>query len=84
LKVICGVGEWTAQYIALRAVREMDAFPATDVGILRRASVVDQAVAITSTALLNRAESWRPWRAYTAQHLWTADSNLLQENGQDV
>ena len=32
LKAIPGIGDWTAQYIALRAVREMDAFPATDIG----------------------------------------------------
>ena len=38
---ICGVGEWTAQYIALRALRETDAFPAADIGLLRGAEVVD-------------------------------------------
>ena len=84
LKAIRGVGEWTAQYIALRAVREMDAFPSTDVGLLRSAAMVDRSAAITSQALLNRAESWRPWRAYAAQHLWAADPTLLQENGPNV
>jgi AraC family transcriptional regulator, regulatory protein of adaptative response / DNA-3-methyladenine glycosylase II len=82
LKAIRGVGEWTAQYIALRAVREMDAFPSTDVGLLRSAALVDRSVTITSQVLLNRAELWRPWRAYAAQHLWAADSTLLQEKGQ--
>jgi AraC family transcriptional regulator of adaptative response / DNA-3-methyladenine glycosylase II len=75
LKSIRGVGEWTAQYIALRAVREMDAFPATDIGLLRGAASIDGAK-VTPTILLDRAESWRPWRAYAAQHLWTADGNL--------
>jgi AraC family transcriptional regulator, regulatory protein of adaptative response / DNA-3-methyladenine glycosylase II len=75
LRAIPGVGEWTAQYIALRALREMDAFPATDIGLLRSISSVDGEK--TSPAnLLNRAESWRPWRAYAAQHLWAADAGL--------
>jgi len=82
LKAIRGIGEWTAQYIALRAIREMDAFPATDIGLLRGAAVLDKTAAFTSTLLLDRAESWRPWRAYAAQHLWAADSSLPQEKGQ--
>jgi AraC family transcriptional regulator of adaptative response / DNA-3-methyladenine glycosylase II len=72
LRAIRGVGEWTAQYIALRALREMDAFPASDIGLLRSAAMIDGARS-TSATLLNRAESWRPWRAYAAQHLWAAD-----------
>ncbi|MGA8270296.1 MAG: AlkA N-terminal domain-containing protein [Candidatus Sulfotelmatobacter sp.] len=76
LKTIRGVGEWTAQYIALRAIREMDAFPATDIALLRGAAAADRAMATSSTILINRAESWRPWRAYAAQHLWAADSNI--------
>jgi AraC family transcriptional regulator of adaptative response / DNA-3-methyladenine glycosylase II len=79
LKAIRGVGEWTAQYIALRAVREMDAFPSTDVGLLRSAAIVGRSAGITAQILLNRAESWRPWRAYAAQHLWAAEPALLQE-----
>lgn len=73
LRRIHGVGEWTAQYIALRAVREMDAFPATDIGLLRGAAHINGAKS-TQASLLDRAESWRPWRAYAAQHLWAADS----------
>jgi AraC family transcriptional regulator of adaptative response / DNA-3-methyladenine glycosylase II len=79
LKDIRGIGEWTAQYIALRAVREMDAFPATDVGLLRSAARVDRTATMTAALLLDRAESWRPWRAYAAQHLWAADPTLLQD-----
>jgi AraC family transcriptional regulator, regulatory protein of adaptative response / DNA-3-methyladenine glycosylase II len=74
LRTIRGVGEWTAQYIALRAFREMDAFPASDIGLLRGAAAIDGARSSSSTSLLNRAESWRPWRAYAAQHLWAADT----------
>lgn len=68
---IRGIGEWTAQYIALRALREMDAFPASDVGLLRGASLID-GVQTNPSSLLKRAELWRPWRAYAAQHLWAA------------
>lgn len=70
LRAIRGVGEWTAQYIALRALRETDAFPATDVGLLRGATKRGRA-RTTPVELLRRAEPWRPWRAYAAQHLWT-------------
>jgi len=73
LRKLRGVGEWTAQYIALRAFREPDAFPAADIGLLRGAAIIDGKQA-TSTTLLTRAESWRPWRAYAAQHLWAADA----------
>jgi AraC family transcriptional regulator of adaptative response / DNA-3-methyladenine glycosylase II len=72
LRAIRGVGEWTAQYIALRAIREMDAFPVTDIGLLRSLTLVD-GKKTTAANLLSRAESWRPWRAYAAQHLWAAD-----------
>ena len=78
LRTIRGVGEWTAQYIALRALREMDAFPATDTGLLRGAAVIGGARS-TSATLLDRAESWRPWRAYAAQHLWAVDSQLISK-----
>lgn len=73
LRAIRGVGEWTAQYIALRAVRETDAFPATDVGLLRGAAGRD-GLRPSPAELHGRAEPWRPWRAYAAQHLWAADA----------
>ena len=76
LKEIRGVGEWTAQYIALRAVREPDAFPATDVGLLRGAACINGGTKVSPAGLLSRAESWRPWRAYAAQHLWAAGASV--------
>ncbi len=76
LRTIPGVGEWTAQYIALRALREMDAFPASDIGLLRGAAIIDGARSSSAT-LLNRAEVWRPWRAYAAQHLWAANGTVI-------
>jgi AraC family transcriptional regulator of adaptative response / DNA-3-methyladenine glycosylase II len=73
LCAIRGVGDWTAHYIALRAAREPDAFPASDIGLLRGAA--DRNGVRPSPATLEaRAERWRPWRAYAAQHLWAADS----------
>ncbi len=71
LRSIRGVGEWTAQYIALRQMREPDAFPVGDVG-LRRALADERGRRPSSGDLLARAERWRPWRAYAAQHLWAA------------
>jgi AraC family transcriptional regulator, regulatory protein of adaptative response / DNA-3-methyladenine glycosylase II len=71
LRAIRGVGEWTAQYIALRQLREPDAFPASDIGVLR-ALANEQGVRPKADEVLARAENWRPWRAYAAQHLWAA------------
>ncbi len=73
LRTIRGVGDWTAHYIALRAACEPDAFPASDVALLRRAGA-RHGPRPTPAELLARAEQWRPWRAYGAQHLWTADA----------
>jgi AraC family transcriptional regulator of adaptative response / DNA-3-methyladenine glycosylase II len=61
---IPGIGKWTAQYVAMRALGEPDAFPSSDIGLLH-------AVALkTSRGLEQRAEAWRPWRAYAAMYLW--------------
>jgi AraC family transcriptional regulator of adaptative response / DNA-3-methyladenine glycosylase II len=70
LRSIRGIGEWTAQYIALRQLREPDAFPAADVGLMR--ALATRGGRPRSPAdLLDRANTWRPWRAYAAQYLWT-------------
>jgi AraC family transcriptional regulator of adaptative response / DNA-3-methyladenine glycosylase II len=73
LRSIRGIGEWTAQYIALRELREPDAFPAADIG-LKRAMEIRDGRGTSSSELLDRANSWRPWRAYAAQHLWAASA----------
>jgi AraC family transcriptional regulator of adaptative response / DNA-3-methyladenine glycosylase II len=70
LKSLAGIGDWTAQYIAMRALREPDAFPAGDIGLLR--ALATDAGRPTPAELLARAESWRPWRAYAALHLWSS------------
>jgi AraC family transcriptional regulator, regulatory protein of adaptative response / DNA-3-methyladenine glycosylase II len=58
-----GVGPWTAQYIAMRALHWPDAFPEGDLGLLRTAHLKPK-------ELRARAECWRPWRAYAAHYLW--------------
>lgn len=73
LRELHGIGDWTAQYIALRALRDPDAFPASDIGLLR--ALTRGGTRPHPTALLARAEAWRPWRAYAAQHLWTHDAD---------
>jgi AraC family transcriptional regulator, regulatory protein of adaptative response / DNA-3-methyladenine glycosylase II len=71
LKALPGIGEWTAQYIAMRQLREPDAFPAADIGLMRAMAGAD-GLRPSASALLARAETWRPWRAYAAQHLWAS------------
>jgi AraC family transcriptional regulator of adaptative response / DNA-3-methyladenine glycosylase II len=70
LKALPGIGEWTAQYIAMRLLREPDAFPAADIGLMR--AMENGHGRPSAGQLMERAESWRPWRAYAAQHLWTS------------
>jgi AraC family transcriptional regulator of adaptative response / DNA-3-methyladenine glycosylase II len=71
LRSLPGIGDWTAQYIALRALREPDAFPVADIGLQRAMTgLFDRCP--TSAELLARAERWRPWRAYAAMHLWAS------------
>jgi AraC family transcriptional regulator, regulatory protein of adaptative response / DNA-3-methyladenine glycosylase II len=71
LRAIRGVGAWTAEYIALRQMREPDAFPASDLG-LSRALADEHGQRPKAKQVLARAERWRPFRAYAAQHLWAA------------
>lgn len=72
LRAIKGIGDWTAHYIAMRACGEPDAFPASDVGLLRGAAGPGGRRP-SPGELLARAEAWRPWRAYAAHQLWASD-----------
>lgn len=65
-----GVGPWTAHYIAMRAMREPDAFPTGDIGLLR--ALQSGPCRPSAADLTARAEAWRPWRAYAALHLWAS------------
>lgn len=64
LKELPGIGEWTAQYTAMRALAWPDAFPHTDLGIHKALGETNP------KRVLEIAEAWRPWRAYAVMHLW--------------
>ncbi|MGH1589680.1 DNA-3-methyladenine glycosylase family protein [Methylobacterium phyllosphaerae] len=76
LTAIRGIGPWTAQYIAMRALKLPDALPVGDVGLMR--ALEDGTGRPSPAALLARAEAWRPYRAYAAQHLWAADEAAVK------
>jgi AraC family transcriptional regulator, regulatory protein of adaptative response / DNA-3-methyladenine glycosylase II len=67
LKSIVGVGDWTAHYVAMRALAWPDAFPASDLGIMKALGVK------SPKRTLEIAEAWRPWRAYAVMHLWSRE-----------
>lgn len=66
---IPGIGEWTAQYLAMRGLAWPDAFPHTDLGVRKGIGEDDP------KKILAIAEKWRPWRAYAVIHLWTNPEN---------
>jgi AraC family transcriptional regulator of adaptative response / DNA-3-methyladenine glycosylase II len=69
LCAIPGIGEWTANYVALRAYGEPDAFPAADLGL--RKAVAPDGKPVSAKRLTEIAEAWRPWRGLAAIHLWS-------------
>ena len=82
LVALDGIGAWTAQYIAMRAGGEPDAFPATDLGLLRSAARIG--LADGAKALAARAEAWRPWRGYAAMHLWRGEADAPAKPRQET
>jgi AraC family transcriptional regulator of adaptative response / DNA-3-methyladenine glycosylase II len=68
LLALPGIGPWTVAYVAMRALGDRDAIPLGDLGL--RQAMADLAGPATQRALAERAERWRPWRAYAAMHLW--------------
>lgn len=67
-----GIGPWTAEYVAMRALRDPDAFMPTDLGIRRAAQTLG--LPDDPARLLALTESWRPWRSYAMAHLWSLPS----------
>jgi AraC family transcriptional regulator of adaptative response / DNA-3-methyladenine glycosylase II len=63
-----GIGKWTAQYVAMRALGEPDAFPSEDLGLMRGMGLHKPA------DVERRSQSWRPWRAYAAMYVWNVGS----------
>ncbi|TGZ16500.1 DNA-3-methyladenine glycosylase [Streptomyces sp. S816] len=75
LLALPGFGPWTVDVIAMRAFGDPDAFLPTDLGIRRAAA--ELGLPSTPAALIARAETWRPWRAYAVQYLWATDSHPI-------
>ncbi|CAN5402797.1 DNA-3-methyladenine glycosylase 2 [soil metagenome] len=73
LVALPGIGPWTAHYIAMRALREPDAFPGGDVALLRVARRLGDP-AMTMRDLDIRSTHWQPWRAYATLHLWMSET----------
>jgi AraC family transcriptional regulator of adaptative response / DNA-3-methyladenine glycosylase II len=67
-----GIGAWTANYIAMRALHWPDAFPSADLMLMRAAN-------LKGKQLEQRAEAWRPWRAYAAHYLWQSLPNSMMQ-----
>jgi 3-methyladenine DNA glycosylase/8-oxoguanine DNA glycosylase len=70
LLALPGIGPWTVEYVAMRALRDPDAFPASDL-VLRRAVDINP----------GRTDAWRPWRAYAAMHLWHGSAAMNPSHG---
>lgn len=73
LTAIKGIGDWTAQYVGMRALKDPDAFPGSDLGLLRAFDRPGQP-RLKPAELAMRAEAWRPWRAYAALLLWGSEN----------
>jgi AraC family transcriptional regulator of adaptative response / DNA-3-methyladenine glycosylase II len=74
LLAIRGIGNWMAQYVAMRVLRDPDAFPSGDFRLRRALNLK------TAADLERRSESWRPWRAYAAMYLWNMPSEELGDS----
>jgi AraC family transcriptional regulator of adaptative response / DNA-3-methyladenine glycosylase II len=73
LREVPGVGEWTSQYVAMRALGEPDAIPSSDLALQRALGLAN------SHDFSKRAEAWRPWRAYAAMYLWEIGAGMSLE-----
>ena len=76
LQDIPGIGEWTTQYLTMRALHHPDAFPASDLGVRRALGI------LSATDVVIRAEAWRPWRSYAVMHLWTSPQEEAKQSRQ--
>lgn len=64
LETLPGIGPWTAAYVRMRGLGDRDAFPSSDLGVLR-------AMGVSAREAERRAARWQPWRAYSVMHLWS-------------
>ncbi|MDQ7982345.1 AlkA N-terminal domain-containing protein [Paraburkholderia sp. SARCC-3016] len=76
LLALPGIGPWTVEYVAMRAWRDPDAWPAWDLVLMQSIAARDPALA-RPTQQRTRTDAWRPWRAYAAMHLWNEVTDRL-------
>jgi AraC family transcriptional regulator of adaptative response / DNA-3-methyladenine glycosylase II len=72
-----GIGPWTKHVISMRALGDPDAFPESDLGVRRAAERLG--LRATPAALIERSQSWRPWRSYAVQYLWSVDDHRINQ-----
>lgn len=77
LRAVPGLGPWTIETIAMRALGDPDAFVASDLGVRQAARRLG--LASTPGALTRHSASWRPWRAYAVQYLWASGAHPINE-----
>ncbi len=77
LAEIPGIGPWTKQVIAMRALGDPDAFPESDLGVRHAADHLG--LPSTPAALVDHSQAWRPWRAYAVQYLWSVDDHRIND-----
>jgi AraC family transcriptional regulator of adaptative response / DNA-3-methyladenine glycosylase II len=79
LGALPGVGSWTAEYVAMRAMRDPDAFMSGDLGVRRELEALGADA--TPAAAQRLAERWRPYRSYAVQHLWASLERRERDGG---
>ena len=77
LEELPGIGPWTAEVIAMRALGNPDAFPVTDLGVQHAAKHLG--LPHSPRQLTEHSSRWRPWRAYATQHLWTCLNHEIND-----
>ncbi len=77
LATIPGIGPWTRQVIAMRALGDPDSFPESDLGVRHAAERLE--LASTPAALVEHSRRWQPWRAYAVQYLWSVDDHRIND-----
>jgi AraC family transcriptional regulator of adaptative response / DNA-3-methyladenine glycosylase II len=75
LHAVAGIGPWSVETIAMRALGDPDAFMPSDLGV--RAALQGLGIAVSGAALAERTRSWRPWRSYATQYLWGMSSHAI-------
>jgi AraC family transcriptional regulator of adaptative response / DNA-3-methyladenine glycosylase II len=75
LMALPGFGPWTVEVIAMRALGDPDAFPASDLGVLRAGRALG--LADSAAELMRVSDAWRPWRSYAVQYLWATGEHPI-------